>query len=541
MKTKVVIVGGGTAGWMTAAYLIRALPWLESITVVESREIKTIGVGEASFSTLKLFLDFLGLHEHDWMPFCNASYKLGIKFVNWAAKDGYFYHPFQRYEVVRGFDAAQWWLKLKPEAPFDQACFTTTAMCEANRSPRRLDGTVFDERVKSFYMTDGAVPNSSMSHHTVQYPYGYHFDAGLLAKFLMKYALDRGVQHVIDDVCDVVFDDEGYIASLVGKQRGNIEGDLFIDCTGFRGLLINQALKEPFISYTDSLPNDRAVAIQVPRDREDDIRPYTTATALSAGWAWTIPLFNRNGTGYVYCSKYITPEQAEQELRKFVGPLCKEASANHISMRIGRCVNSWVKNCVAIGLSSGFVEPLESTAIFVIQHGIEELVKHFPMGRRPTEGQLLSYNSIIADCWDGVREFLTIHYCATDREDTQYWRDTKKLKLPTSLEQRMKMYRAQLPVSRTIYQSFHGFEAYSWSVILLGLNYVPQASLACLDGLDATDANDMFGRIERLSADLVQTFPSQYEYLVRMRTQMAHGTNEPREKTAPGLQGEMVM
>ena len=505
---------------MTAAYLKRALPSLESVTVLESASIKTIGVGEATFSTLKLFFDFLGLHEKDWMPPCNATYKLAIKFVNWTASKGHFYHPFQRLDVVDGLNAAEWWLKLRRDQPFDRVCFTIPAMCQAHRSPSFLDGTVFDDRVRDYFTPDTGVPNKLIAHHVVQYPYGYHFDASLVARYLQDYAMRHGVHHLVDDLTAAEKTESGDISHLLTKQHGRLDGDLFIDCTGFKSMLIGESLNEPFISFNDSLPNDRAVAIQVPWDAETHgIRPYTTATALNAGWAWTIPLFHRNGCGYVYCSNYASPDEAEEELRSFLGPASTRCSANHIKMRIGRHRNSWVKNCGAIGLFSGFVEPLESTGIFFIQHGIEELVNHFPIGHSVSEEQRMSYNRVIGECIDGVREFLTIHYCATDRADTPYWRDMKTLRLPPSLAERMSMYFSRLPGKRNIYQPFHGFEAYSWSVVLLGMNCVPKTYPPALDHIDTRQAEAMFQDIQIRSKLLTEKLPSHYDYLKLLRSE----------------------
>jgi tryptophan halogenase len=514
VTNKIVIVGGGTAGWMTAAYLKKALPALESITLIESSSIRTIGVGEATFSTAKLFFDFLGLQERDWMPACGATYKLAIKYLNWTAKPGYFYHPFQRYELVAGFTAAEWWLKLRREEPFDRACYTIPGMCDTYRSPRYLDGTVFDEQVQNYFHAGAEVPNNVIAHHKVQYPYGYHFDASRVADYLKDYAINLGVRRIVDDVLAVVRADDGSISYLETAGHGQLKGDLFVDCSGFRSLLLGQTLKEPFISFTGSLPNDRAVALQVPTDRErDGIPPYTQAAALGAGWAWTIPLYERNGCGYVYASDFRTSEEAEKELRAFLGPAADGCEANHIRMRVGRSRNSWVKNCVAIGLSSAFVEPLESTGIFFIQHAIEELVNHFPAGPAPDEGLLISYNKVVSECIDGVREFLILHYCATDRADTEYWKALKSLRLPESLEERMKIFGARLPGLRNIYQPFHGFEAYSWSVILLGMNRVPKRHLSTLDVLDSAQAERMFDGIKQRSKHLIATLPSHYEYL----------------------------
>jgi len=519
MAKKVLIVGGGTSGWMTAAYLRKALPGLEEVTVVESDRIGTIGVGEATFSTIKLFFDFLGLREEEWMPECSAAYKLAIKFANWRANKGtHFYHPFQRYNSAGGVSAAEWWLKLKQnEEPFDYACFTTPLLCDHMRSPRYLDGTVYDEQVRNYFGSDTPVPNAVIANHTVQYPYAYHFNASELARFLSGYAMDRGVKRVLDDVTEVKLAEDGSIAGIRTKEHGMMTADLYVDCTGFRGLLLNQALGEPFISFNDVLLNDSAVAIQVPRDIErDGIRPYTTATAHSAGWSWNIPLYGRDGTGYVYSSRFIDKEEAEREFRAFLGHAADNSSANHIKMRIGRSRRSWVKNCVAIGLSSGFVEPLESTGIFFIQHGIEELVQHFPNGHI-NEKALISYNKIIAECIDGVRDFLTIHFYASDRTDTAFWRAVKRIEPSESLRERLDIWQARLPSARSIPAAFHGFEAYSWSCMLLGLGYRPSSYMPTLDHMDDAQARQMFAAIRRKATSLVASLPSQFEYLTHMR------------------------
>jgi tryptophan 6-halogenase len=541
MGQRVVIVGGGSAGWMTASYLIKALPRLESVTLIESANIRTIGVGEATFSTIKLFFDFLDLREQDWMPHCSGAYKLAIRFVNWTNERGHFYHPFQRFEVALGYDAAEWWLKLKRgEEPFDYACFTIPWLCDAMRSPRYLDGTVFDEKVRSFYDDGAPPPNASIAGHQVQYPYAYHFNAAELALFLQQYAVDRGVARVVDEVVDVTRREDGSIAGVHTKEHGLIEGDLFVDCTGFRGLLINKTLNEPFISFADSLLNDSAVAIQVPRDIErDGIKPYTTAHAHNAGWSWNIPLYGRDGTGYVYCSQFIDQTEAEREFREFLGPAADGSPANHIKMRIGRCRNSWVKNCVAIGLASGFVEPLESTGIFFIQHGIEELVNHFPADEGLDENLIASYNKIIGECIDGIREFLTIHYFASDRADTPFWKATKHVIPPDSLRERLELWRSRLPCQRSIYQPYHGFETYSWAVMLLGLNYQPRSYRPRLDHLDATAAQRLFDSTRREAERLVTALPSQYEYLTHMRGFATSGLWGDSSKTRIRATGEV--
>jgi tryptophan 6-halogenase len=519
MARSVAIVGGGSAGWMTAAYLRKALPGLQRITVVESPDIRTIGVGEATFSTVKLFFDFLGLQERDWMPSCNAAYKLGIKFVDWRGDGGHFYHPFQRYEVVDGFNLGEWWLRLKrDEEPFDYACFLTPALCERKRSPRFLDGRVFDESVQGYFTDRHIARRNVLAEHRAQFPYAYHFDASLLASFLKGWAMQRGVEQVVDDVVGVKLAEDGSICHLETRGHGPLEADLFVDCTGFRGLLINQALGEPFVSFADSLLCDSAVALQVPVDvAADGIEPYTTATALSAGWVWKIPLYGRIGTGYVYSSAFLSREQAESEFRRHLGPAADGCAPNHIRMRIGRCRSSWVKNCVAIGLASGFVEPLESTGIFFIQHGIEELVSHFPHGA-PDPEMVRGYNRAVADCIDGVRDFLVLHYRASDRADTPFWQATKeRIEVPAALDERLRLWRSRLPNGRNINPCFHGFEAYSYSVMLLGLSAYRPPVLPALAQLDEANARRAFRALRRKAQRLAAALPSQVEYLTHVR------------------------
>lgn len=523
----VVIVGGGSSGWMTAAYLRKALGERVKISLIESSKIPTVGVGEATFSTIKLFFDFLGLDEQEWMPNCNGSYKLAIKFVNWNAEGRHFYHPFQRYEVVDGFSTAEWWLKIKDHEgleALDYTCFTIPAMCDQKKSPRYLDGQVFDSKVSEYFKPQRAFQKNVLADLKIQYPYAYHFNASLLADFLMHYATRRGVKRILDDVMDVKLAEDGSIAHIVTTKSGNISADLFIDCTGFKGLLINKALKEPFIPFSESLLCDSAIAMQIPKDiAKDGINPYTTATALSSGWVWNIPLYGRDGTGYVYSSAFLSQQEAEKEFRAHLGSASDNIAPLYIKMRVGRNRNSWVKNCVAIGLSSGFVEPLESTGIFFIQHGIEELVSHFP-GATPNEDCIRSYNKAIADCIDGVREFLTLHYCTSTRQDTPFWRATKhELVIPEELQERLRLWKRRLPNNRNINSRYHGFEAYSYSVMLLGLGYQPDDSLPVLNYLNDINALEAFREIKERSWYLCNTLPSQYDYLTSLYHTQALG------------------
>ncbi|SDK75317.1 tryptophan halogenase [Actinopolyspora mzabensis] len=513
MVDNVVIVGGGTAGWMTATYLNATFGDQVTVSLVESPNLPTVGVGEATFSTVRHFFHYIGLREHEWMPHCSAAYKLAIRFQNWGGENEHFYHPFERPRHVDGCTLADWWLKVGSEA-FDRESFVLAALCEARRSPNRAGGALFDRNLHD----GGDLPRREvMNGADTQFPYAYHFDATLLAHFLADLGMRRGVHRVLDDVERVVQDETGAIDHLVTKQHGDIYGDLFIDCTGFRGLLINQTLGARFESFQDVLPNDRAVALRVPVDGESQgIAPYTTATAMDAGWAWTIPLYDRIGTGYVYSSEFTTPEQAESDLRAHVGPAADEVEANHIRMRVGRNERFWMRNCVAIGLSGGFVEPLESTGIFFIQYGIEQLVRHFP-GPDRSPALRDNYNRLMAGCFDGVREFLVLHYRAARREDTPYWKAINELPLPPGMADRMELWKSRLPDSGSVIADYHGFEPYSYAVMLLGLGQRPRYPHPALRGLDSAAARAEFERVRAEAEQLVNTLPSQYEYLAGMR------------------------
>jgi flavin-dependent dehydrogenase len=506
----VVIVGGGTAGWMTATYLQAAFGDRVSITLVESDRVSTIGVGEATFSTVRHFFDYLGLAEQDWMPHCSASYKLAIKFENWRCPGHYFYHPFERLRTADGFSLADWWLlegKRHEQDRFDLDCFITPYLCEAQRSPRKLGGELFAADL------DGRLGRSTLEDQRAQFPYAYHFDAGQLALFLARFGTERGIRHVVDDVVGVGQDHRGWIRHVATKDHGELRGDLFIDCTGFRGLLINQTLGERFMSFEDVLPNNRAVALRVPReDPELGMDPYTTATAMGAGWIWTIPLYRRNGTGYVYSDRFCEPEEAERALREFAAPGRDDLPANHIRMRIGRNERSWVSNCVAIGLSSGFVEPLESTGIFFIQHGIEQLVKHFP---NAGWDQALTdrYNARVGHVIDGVKEFLVLHYRSARRDDTPYWKEAKVRPIPEALAEKLELAMSMLLDESSIPAQYHGFEVYSWNTMLMGLGAEPARPRPALGLIDPARARGEFAAVRRAADRLVAELPSCREYL----------------------------
>ncbi len=358
---KVVILGGGTAGWMAAAYLAKALQHTVEITVLEAPAIPRIGVGEATVPNLqRVVFDYLGIPEDEWMRECNASFKTAVKFINWRTpgegphqarqwqgRPDSFHHPFGILPAQEQIPLAQFWaykrLRGETDEPFDYACFMEPVIMDAKKAPRFPGGT------PATY-------------------YAWHFDAHLVAGFLRRFATQKqGVVHIEDELSEVERDERGFITALRTKAQRRVEGDLFVGCSGFRGLLINKALGEPFIDMNDHLLCDSAVATSVPHDdAAHGVEPYTSAIAMRSGWTWRIPLLGRFGSGYVYSSEFSSQDQAAADFCRMWGLDPEATSLNKIRLRVGRNRRAWVHNCVSIGLASCFLEPLESTGIYFI-------------------------------------------------------------------------------------------------------------------------------------------------------------------------------
>jgi glycine/D-amino acid oxidase-like deaminating enzyme len=407
----IVIVGGGTAGWMTANLL--AQQWRRhgtKITLIESVDIGIIGVGEGSTPFLRQFFHQLNIPEHEWMPACNATFKCGIRFPLWSTVAGYeeYVHPFFNQEDVTTGNEF-----------FTNACLRRRGT-DAHANPRDFFVAAELARQKK---APAYLPRAD-GQATPATDYAYHFDSGLLGKFLKSHAEKLGVTHQIDTVAQVKLHDNGDIEQLIMHSAAVVSGDLFIDCSGFKGLLINEALGEPFISYKDNLFNDRAIAIPTPLDKNDDISSETTSIALRHGWAWQIPLTNRYGNGYVYASDFVTAEQAELELRRHLGPAADNKEARHLKMRVGRIEQHWRNNCLAIGLSQGFIEPLEATALMLIQFSVAYFIGMIEKGNFSRRYQA-QFNRRINQMFEGVRDYVVAHYQLNTRDDTEFWRENR--------------------------------------------------------------------------------------------------------------------
>jgi len=474
--SSILIVGGGSAGWMSAAYLNSFLDDVE-ITLVESEKIGILGVGEGSIDSLKDFFDFIGVKEEEWMPKCHATYKMGIKFVNWTKNPSSFYHPFEPLRKLEGLYLSEYWLRQQKDKPF-ASCYISPSLCESNRAP--------------------------VENGVGKVAYGYHFNARLLAEYLRELCLERGTVHIVDEVCKVNFNENGEIENLETIGNRKLSADLFIDASGFSGILINKAMKEPFISYSDSLLCDRVVAINTPNPPKEDIRPYTIATALRAGWAWQIPLFNRKGNGYVYSSKFISQEEAEKELREFIGASAKDQPAVHIAMRCGRTRNAWVKNCVSIGLSSGFLEPLEAFGVSLIHSALYYFQRYFP-SKKFGENLIKKYNDKMKEEFEKIRDFLILHYCITGREDTDFWKANKyQIKVPEKLKRNIALWKEGLP--RKYFDLIGSYHA-----IMIGMNYITSAK-----GKPSKKADKVFRLIQKYADVLKERLPSHSQVLEKM-------------------------
>ncbi len=518
----IVIVGGGTAGWMAAAYLTRALNASGAqvdITLVASADIGTIGVGEGTVPSIRpVFFDFLGIPEADWMAASNAGFKFGIKFVNWGTPSAaHFYHTFGEAREIDGIPITHFWLQ-KTLAGFDQpfahACYTTAALCDADRAPKRFGAEA-------------------------QAPHAYHFDAQLLTAFLKDWAVARGVEDVTDEIADVQLTAAGEIASLRGKSGRTYTADLYLDCSGLPGLLIRGALHEPFESYGESLLCDRAIAIRLPHPDGERIRPYTTATAQDAGWTWEIDLPGRSGNGYVYSSRFVSDDDAETALRAFLGPRAAEASARRLQWRIGRNRRAWAGNCVSLGLAGGFLEPLEATSIYFVFAALHYLVRYFPNAAiaPPLRDK---FNERVAYMYDDVRDFLVLHYCTTQREDTPFWRANKhELHVPDRVRTLLKEYRAGVPIKLPYTGAAHynelvfdaSFDRFwtnsNYVAILAGMGVLPEAPMPLLRFLpDAVrKAEAVFADIEQTTARLLAELPPHADYLAQLRADLPPGTS----------------
>jgi tryptophan 7-halogenase len=484
----ILIVGGGSAGWMTAAALSNTLKENCAITLIESEEIGTVGVGEATIPAIRTFNESLGLDEREFVRETKGSFKLGIEFVDWAKLGHRYFHPFGPHG--RAFDFVplhQYWLKLREEG-----------------EPHSID-----DYAMAWHMAKQGrfnLPTDDPRNVLSTFDYAYHFDAGLYAQYLRRYAETRGVKRIEGKVAGTALHGEtGFVESVTMEDGQTFAADLFIDCSGFRGLLIEGALKTGYEDWSHWLPCDRAVAM--PCENVGPPTPYTRSTAREAGWQWRIPLQHRMGNGYVYCSQFMEDDKAAELLSQ---RLDGKALGDPRPLRFvtGRRKRNWNKNVVAVGLSSGFMEPLESTSIHMIQANISKLLALFP-DRDFDPATIDEFNRISTNETERIRDFLILHYKLTQRDDSELWRYCANMSIPDTLAWKIDHFRRY---GRLVALEMDLFAPPSWLAVHVGQFNIPERTDPLIDhrGLDA---REWMGKLRAAMEAAAQQQPTHQQFI----------------------------
>jgi tryptophan halogenase len=488
-QTHIVIAGGGTAGWMAAALLSSFGQRGYRVTLVESEEIGTVGVGEATIPQINLYNQALGIDEDEFVRATQATYKLGIEFVDWSHLGSRYMHAFGDIGRDIGIVPFQhYWHRARQLGVADELGHYSLNEIAAR------DGRMQRGPLK----TTDVVPAM---------PYAFHFDAMLYAAYLRRFAEERGVERIEGKIADVPIDGEsGDVIALVLDDGRSIGGDLFIDCSGFRGLLIEGALATGYDDWSNYLPANRAMA--VPCASGGAPNPYTRSTARMAGWQWRIPLQHRIGNGYVFCDAFTTHDEVRETL---LANLDGEAQAEPRLLRFvtGRRRKCWNRNVVALGLASGFMEPLESTSIHLIQAGLSRLIKMLPEGRIPT-AVIDEYNRQTALEYESIRDFLVLHYKATTRDDTPFWRHCAAMPIPDSLAHKIELFREAGHIFRT---SDDLFTEVGWLQVLVGQGIEPAAHHPLADSVEPGDLASYMEIWESLMRREAKQMPTHTQFL----------------------------
>ena len=466
---KVVVVGGGTAGWITAGtiaagYLADADSSRVQVTLVESPDIPIIGVGEGTWPSMRTTLQSMGISETEFVRKCDVSFKQGSKFVGWKTEDkqNYYYHPFSLPVEHQSANTAEYWLEHSDKVGFADAVSPQIAVCEKLLAPKQ----------------------ESTPEYAFNLNYGYHLDAGKFANLLAEHCVKKlGVELIRKNMHSVKTDDAGYIESITLDDSALVEGDLFVDCTGQRSLLIGEHFKVPNVDLSAVSFNDRALAVQVPRsDPKEPISSVTTGTAQSEGWIWDIGLQSRRGVGYVFSSNHSSVDQAHQVLETYVlassNSSLDDLTVRELKFSPSHLEKFWVKNCVAVGLSAGFIEPLEATALVLIEQSANMIKDMLPRNRMSMEAVANRYNEKLRYHWKQILNFLKLHYVLTERSDTQYWMDQKSAEsIPQELKESLLIWSQQCPWHTDAPRIDELFPYQSWQYVLYGMGYAKKTEL----------------------------------------------------------------
>lgn len=488
----VVIVGGGTAGWMAAAMLSKMLGKQLTLTLIESDAIGTVGVGEATIPPILAFNKFLGLDENEFMRQTKSTIKMGIEFQNWGNLGDRYMHAFGYIGRKLGM------------TPFHHVW----VKCLKEGNAQNLEEYSFNNmaaRAGKFARME-KIENTPLE----GLAYAYHFDAGLYAQYLRKYCQQGGVKRIEGKINKTNRrSEDGYIDSVSLESGKTIEGDLFIDCSGFRGLLIEGALQTGYEDWTHWLPCDRAIA--VPCSNEDSaFRPYTQSIAHAAGWQWRIPLQHRTGNGHVFCSDHMSEDEATQIL---LSNLDGEALKDPITIKFktGMRKQLWNKNCITLGLASGFIEPLESTSIHLIQSGITNLVKHFP-ALDFNEVNRSEYNRRMTFEYEAIRDFIILHYHLNSRDDSPFWIKCREMDVPETLKRRMEIFKQTGQLYR---QNDELFTEVAWLQIMVGQGLIPDDYSPLADNVSSQDIAEYLKNLNSIMSNAVKRLPSHQEFIAQ--------------------------
>jgi hypothetical protein len=485
---RIVVVGGGAAGWMTATALATGLPG-RAVELVESEEIGIVGVGESSFPSIRAFHRILNIDEAEFLRATNGSYKLGIEFRDWRVPGEKYFHTFGDFGGLSG-----------PHALWGQY--------------RRVDdrglGLLGEQCLPSVMASQGRFQAPSPD-RGINFDYAYHFDATLYAAFLRARAERQGVRRTEGRIVEVARRADGGVDRLKLADGREVSGDLFIDCSGFASLLLGRTLEEPFVDFSHWLPVDRAWAC-ASEHSGTGLTPYTRCTALEAGWAWRIPLRNRTGHGHVFASRYIDAERArEQLLAQMDGPALGEPRL--LRFTTGHRARAWVHNVVGLGLAGGFLEPMESTTIFLIQSGLGRLMNLLTPGKPISASVVADYNGVMARQYARIRDFIILHYCLTARRDSELWREMATMELPETLAFKIHAWRQ----AGALHQyDEEGFDATSWLAIHAGMGHWPERADPSLRDMPHEAALQGLRRRRAEIAAAVAAMPLHEAYLSRM-------------------------
>jgi tryptophan halogenase len=496
--TKIVVLGGGTAGWMSAAALARLLEGLVEVELVESEDVGIVGVGEATLPHIRGFVENLGIDEAAFMKATHATYKLGIDFHDFGKIGLRYMHPFGSFgEEVAGVPFHHYWLELQrqgladPYSNYSFAC--SAAMANKFRPPD----------------TEAGLSST--------YDYAYQFDATLFGPFMREFGLGIGIKRTEGLVTEVRRDPEsGDVTALVLKDGRTIEGDLFVDCSGFRSLLLGDALEEPWEDWSKWLPVNRAAAMPCAHVSEE-IEPYTRAIGMPAGWRWRIPLQHRIGNGYVFASDFISEDEACETLKASVeGAMLAEPRL--LRFRSGRRRHSWNRNVVAVGLASGFLEPLESTSIYLAQMAITYFIELFPAGGKIDPRDRDEFNRLVDMEYDRIRDFLILHYRASERDDSEFWNYARAMEVPDTLKSKMELWRETGRIER--YSDGLFFDA-SWLSVYIGQGLLPERHDTRVSIPNPMQVSRAMDTLRNAIVEEVVAMPGHREYLMRESARLA--------------------